>query len=168
MGLGQNLSADTFGGWANHFLRTERWKDRCLAELTKHYGEESRDVPDFAFAYFVWCHSMREWLIEGSIIKSGDIDKSLALYPEWKICRDIANRCRHYDLKKNPTDKHWSIGREYDPFANERNELPREKWFLIFGEEKFELASVISITFKMWGDILNAHSLNPRIKSRFP
>lgn len=168
MGLGQNLSVDTFGGWANHFIRMERWKDRCLAELKKRYGEESRDVPDFALSYFVWCHSLRDWLIKGAIIQSEALDQDLAQYPEWKICRDIANRCRHYDLKNNPTDKHWSMGREHDPWANEQNSLPTEKWFLIFGEEKYELSSVITITFKVWSDILDAHNLNPRIQSRFP
>jgi hypothetical protein len=145
----------------------ERWKQRCLTELEKPYGEESRDVVDFALSYFVWCHSLREWLIEGAAIEAKALDQNLARYPEWKICRDIANRCRHYDLTKNPSDKHWSMGREYDPFANPRNRLPREKWFLIFGEEKHELASVVSSTFKMWTDILPAYSLNPQIDDRF-
>jgi hypothetical protein len=97
MGLRQNLSVDTFGGWANHFLRVERWKDRCLGELKKGYGNESRDVADFALSYFVWCHSLREWLIEGQIIKQEALE-ILKQYPEWQICRDIANRCRHYDF----------------------------------------------------------------------
>ena len=166
MGLGMNLSADTFGGWKNHFLRMERWKQRCLAELKKPYGDGSRDIVDFALSYFVWCHSLREWLVRGKVMDAKVLDENLGRYPQWKICRDIANRCRHYDLTTNSSDKHWSIGREYDPFANPENRLPCEKWFLIFGEEKLELGSVFRTTFDMWTDILSAFNLNPLIDGR--
>ena len=89
-----------------------------------------RDIVDLALSYFVWCHSLREWLVRGKVMDAKVLDENLGRYPQWKICRDIANRCRHYDLTTNPSDKHWSIGREYDPFANPENRLPCQKWFL--------------------------------------
>jgi hypothetical protein len=169
MGFGQNLSADTFGGWKNHFQRMERWKQRCLAALEKDYGEEaSCDVVDFALSYFVWCHSMREWLTEGNAIEQSVLDEDLKKHAEWKICRDIANRCRHYNLRMNPTDKDWSIGREFDPFATSENALPRYKIFLIFNDEKLELVPILTNTHQMWKSILSAHGLNlETINERF-
>jgi len=168
MGLGQNLSADTFGGWKNHFQRMERWRQRCLSELKRPYGEEaSCDVIDFALSYFVWCHSMCDWLAEGNVVEKNVLNKALWKHPEWKVCRDIANRCRHYNLKDNPTDKDWTIGREFDPFATHENALPREKIFLIFRDEKLELVPLLNNTYKMWKSILSEHNLNPKIDGRF-
>lgn len=167
MSFGQNLSADTFGGWKNHFHRLERWKKRCLAELEKICGEESDEVVDLVLVYFVWCHSLRDWPIEGNVLEQNVLDENLMHYPEWKICRDIANRCRHYDLKRSPSDKHWSVGREYDPFATPENQLPGEKWFLVFQGEKLELSSVINITFNMWKGILSMNNLDTRMNGRW-
>ena len=155
MGFGKDRSIDTAGSWQNHLERMKRWRDRSLSRLNTAGPDDVHDVCDFLLAYFVWCHSFREWLIETDSIKQTDLDIQLSKYPEWKICRDIANRCRHYDLIHNPTDKHWSMGREYDIWAKVENRPERLIVFLVFNGEKHNISDLVHSAFRMWQEILN-------------
>jgi hypothetical protein len=159
MGLGQGRSIDTASGWKNHYLRMRRWRDRSLAALDHRIDGDLHEAVDFVLAYFVWCHSLREWLIKSKSIAEETLDSQLQKHSDWKICRDIANRSRHFDLQKNPADKHWSILREYDVFAELDPKMQKTRLFLIFGDEKIDVAALISSTFRMWQRILESNGL---------
>lgn len=64
-----------------------------------------------ALAYFVCCHSMRDWLINDGATGESKLIDQLKQYPEWKVVHDLANRTRHLTLNQRLTDKEWSIAR---------------------------------------------------------
>lgn len=159
MGLGQ-LSADTIGGWQNQFDRLTRWRQRCIAEMRRPYGkEQAATVLDFALSYFLTCHSLREWLIKDKAINKDALANDLKQYSCWPICRDIANRSRHFRISQNPVDPFWTLHREFDPFASEKNKSPRENWYLVFVDKRVELQTVVGVTYDMWVNVLSAHEL---------
>ncbi len=103
------LGADRHGGWLNHFKRTKRWGVRAIAALADLPATDFREALDFSLAYFVWCHSLREWLIKDQAASQSVIDSALKAYPEWRIVRDLANRSRHLVITQNPADAEWAV-----------------------------------------------------------
>ena len=143
-------SADTYGGWKNHFLRLGRWRDRALTALGDYDGHSFHDANDFVLAYFVWCHSMREWLINSGAISRQRLDWRLHEFVEWEVCRDIANRSRHFELRRKPRDKDWSIRREHDIWAQMEDRPMRHKLFVVSGDRIFEADELVDRTYEMW------------------
>ena len=152
--MGLNASADTIGGWQNHFARLERWKERVLSAMDDPKTYSFHDANDFALAYFVWCHSLAEWLIESGAVQKTDLHDELNVYPKWAICRDIANRSRHFNLTQNPRDKDWSIGREHDLWAKLEKRPERHVLFLVSGNEKYNVEDFVNSTFQMWKQVI--------------
>lgn len=161
MGLGQGWSADTNGGWRNQFRRMDRWKERAVPLSSERSGKATGDAVDFALAYFIWAHSLRDWLIEDQAVKKEQLDDLLGKSKAWKICRDMANRSRHFNLKQNPTDKDWSLLRSYDPFSEVFDGVGISYWEIYFGDEKLRLGEVILQVHNMWLDVLEKLHLNP-------
>lgn len=155
--MGLISSADTIGGWKNHFKRMERWKERVLDALDDHDGRDIQEVFDFTLAYFLWCHSFREWLINSGTIDKELLNAELSNSTEWKICRDIANRTRHFDLRNNPRDKDWTLAREYDLWAKVEQRPLRHVPFIVSGDQKLDVKELISSTFNMWKGIVDRH-----------
>ncbi|MEM6933844.1 MAG: hypothetical protein AAF526_09690 [Pseudomonadota bacterium] len=112
------------------------------------------DVLDFTLAYFVWCHSMREWVINDGAMSKDELDKKLNEYPVWAICRDIANRCRHFDLNRNPKDKYWSVTGEYDQFHKWTNRKLRHVLNIYSGQDHYHADALVHQTFRMWEEVL--------------
>lgn len=152
--MGFLSSADTAGGWINHFQRMERWKDRALLALDDHEGYSFNDANDFVLTYFVWCHSMREWLINSQTMSRQKLDFELHQFVEWEMCRDIANRCRHFELKRKPRDKDWSITREYDIWAELDNRPMRHKLHLVSDDRIIDVRELVCRTFEIWEELL--------------
>ncbi|MDX3973488.1 hypothetical protein [Shinella sp.] len=164
MGLGKDRSIDTAGGWKNHLKRIARWKERSLSALASTSSCDIHDAADTVLAYFVWCHSFRDWLLQTKAIDRQTLDSKLSNYPDWKVCRDIANRCRHYELTHNPSDKYWSMAREYDFWASVEKRPEKHLLFLVFGDQKLSVTDVIHSTFKMWNEVLE-ETIRPVDKS---
>ena len=152
--MGLKYSADTVRTWQNHFKRMDRWKVRVIEAASSYEDTDFHDVFDFVLAYFVWCHSMREWLINSKAIDKNKLDTELAKYEEWPLCRDIANRSRHFELRMNPKDKDWSIGREYDIFSKMSGQKMRHVLFLVSDDEKYDVVELVGRTQRMWRDIV--------------
>lgn len=110
-------SADQVGGWKNHYLRMRRWEDRAKSALHGLPRIEFHDALDFTLAYFVWCHSLRDWLIKDGALTKEEVNIQLAKDATWNIVRDLANRSKHLIITQSPTDAEWSVSREYDHFA---------------------------------------------------
>jgi len=152
-------SADRHGGWYNHFKRTKRWQTRATAALIDLPHTDFHEALDSSLAYFVWCHSLRDWLIKDEAISKSAIDDALKAYPEWKIVRDLANRSRHLMITQKPTDADWTVSREYDPFAPTIEGRERHHVNLFFNGHKYRLADLIIKTCDMWGKVLDDSSL---------
>lgn len=144
---------DTAGGWPNHLRRIARWRDRTLQVLDDADAYPIEDAADFVLAYFVWCHSLRDWLIKSQVIQRTKLDHLLDLYPCWKPCRDIANRCRHFELTINPVDKYWSMRREYDVWAKADGRSEQHRILIFFDGRIFLAKDLVNQCFEMWSDI---------------
>lgn len=155
MVLGKDLSADTNGGWRNHYRRMLRWENRSLAALRNLPETDFQDAIDFSLAYFLWCHSLLEWLHEDGAMDKLELTPQLNSYAVWPLCRDIANRVRHFDLRNKPTDKDWVAYREYLPFESHIEGRAKHVANLMFDRRKWRIADAISEASKMWKTILH-------------
>lgn len=153
--MGLKWSADTVGGWQNHFKRLGRWRKRVLTAIEDTERYDFHDVNDFVLAYFIWCHSLREWLINSETIERRSLDRQLGHFAQWAVCRDIANRSRHFHLTRNPRDKDWSISREYDLWAKLENRPERHKLHIVSDDRIYSVEDLIEETYQMWETILS-------------
>lgn len=147
-------SADTIGGWKNHYDRMRRWEARSLGALKDLPRSSFHDAIDFTLAYFLWSHSFLEWLHESGEAEKAELSKKLKQYRVWPLCRDIANRVRHFDLRHNPTDKNWSAYREYLPFESQITGEERHVANVIFDGRKWDLSDAILESAKMWKEVV--------------
>ena len=114
---------------------------------------------DLTLAYFVWCHSVRDWLIKDCAVTSRWLDDQLLAYPVWKIVRDIANRSKHLRITRNPTDADWVISREYDHFAILIEGRERHHMILYFNGKKERVSDVVRRAARMWDEIVGTAKL---------
>jgi hypothetical protein len=149
MAFGKGFSADTSGGWKNHYHRTLRWENRSREALNDLPHTNFQDAIDFSLAYFVWSHSLRDWLV----------NSKLAQHEIWALCSDVANRTRHFELNRNPTDKDWSAYREYDPFGPLLEQRERHMANIMFDGKKWRIVYAISASAQMWREILGSETL---------
>lgn len=152
--MGLKWSADNIGGWQNHFKRLERWRKRVLDSMEDTSKSNFHDVNDFVLAYFMWCHSLRDWLIKSEAMDRAELDRELGQFVEWAICRDIANRNRHFKITQNPRDKDWSIHREYDWQAKVENRPERHRLLVVSDDRIFVVDDLVNRTFEMWQKIV--------------
>lgn len=108
-GPGRKRSADSHLGWIDHYQRMKRWEKRAQNVAVRKISTQTPETLDFALAYFLWAHSFREWLIQTDTLEKELLDSFLNAKTEWFLCRDIANRVRHYDLQRKPTDNDFVI-----------------------------------------------------------
>ncbi|MGD1881842.1 MAG: hypothetical protein ACFB11_05880 [Paracoccaceae bacterium] len=158
-------SADTTGGWRNHYARIRRWGRRVL-ELAKREAIQEidhQDLVDFALVYFIWAHSLLEWLVVDEASKA-DSSKAAAFgHPQWRLLCALANRSRHFDqtLKVDQLDKYWSIKRSYDPFLSQLTDQSGVGTQIVYNGQKYALSELVRRISKMWSDILDQSDLNP-------
>ncbi|MGV2017192.1 hypothetical protein [Agrobacterium sp. 22-223-1] len=155
MVFGRGQSADTNGGWRNHYQRMQRWEKRSLDALRNLPESDFHDAIDFSLTYFVWCHSLAEWLHEDGALDKAILFEKLTRYPVWPLCRDIANRVRHFELRHRPTDKDWSAYREYQPFESQVTGKERHVANIMFHGRKWCIIEAISDASKMWDEIIH-------------
>lgn len=147
-------SADRYGGWRNQYARMQRWETRAQNAIQNLPRTDFDDALDLALAYFVWCHSMRDWLIRDQVFERNALDNTLLEHPVWRIVRDVSNRSKHLILTQKPADAEWSVAREYDPFAIILEGRERHHLNLYFDGKKHRLSDVISRSSQMWRVVL--------------
>lgn len=152
-------SADNAAGWLSHYRRTLRWAERAEQLLEALPETDFHDALDFTLAYFVWCHSLRDWLIKTGALDENTINAELKKYPEWKRVRDLGNRQRHPVLTQNPTDADWAMAREYDVFSPVLEGRERHHLNLYFDGEKLLVLPLLRKSRSMWQSILEEKGL---------
>lgn len=152
-------SADNAQGWLSHYQRTLRWAERAQQLLEGLPETDFHEALDFTLAYFVWCHSLRDWLINTGAMDENTLNAKLKEYPEWKRVRDLGNRQRHPVLAQNPTDKDWAMAREYDVFSHALEGRERHHLNLYFDGEKLRVLPLLRDTRAMWKSILEENGL---------
>lgn len=159
MRLPQPISADLNRGWVDQYFRMTRWKERILplAKVTK--GKESRplEVLDFALAYFICAHSLRDWLIESGAVERKNLDEFLESKKAWHLCRDVCNRSMHYYLNRNPTDSGWSLLRSNDHYTQ------RTSWLLRYDHTRMCLSDAVQSVQSMWQEAIALYSIERQL-----
>lgn len=84
-----------------------------------------------------------------------ELSQRLESYAVWPLCRDVANRVRHFDLRHRPKDKDWAAYREYLPFESHIAGKEKHAANLMFDGRKWLVAEAISEASKMWKEILH-------------
>ncbi|OSQ28481.1 hypothetical protein TH468_18170 [Thalassospira sp. MCCC 1A03138] len=131
-----------------------RWQRRAIDAGKDLPRTDFNDTLDIALAYFIWSHSLRDWIIKDGAITSAEIDNNLSRYPVWQIVRDVANRSKHLKLTQNPKDADWFVRREYDSFSIVLEGRERHHINLFFDGKKHRLTDVILESSEMWKEIL--------------
>ena len=149
-------SVDTSSGWITHFDSMIRWQTRAEETCSGGMDDGINAIQgmDFALAFVVWAHSLREWLINDEAVDQAELDKRLQQYETWKMCRDLANRTRHLDLKTRPKDKYWSINRSFGPNSDQLEGTREYRWCLTYDGQTLEVLNAIYAIRSMWDDVL--------------
>jgi len=161
-------STDTITGWLSHYDCLKRWQDR--AEKAAVGGTDDilslMDGVDFALAFFIWAHSLREWLINDKAINQDKLDSILRKHDTWSMCRDLANRSRHFDLKHRPRDKNWSLQFSFEPLPEQMPGIQKYRWIIFYDGECFGVFQLIRDIRVMWDEVLAETGLADTIKHR--
>lgn len=137
----------------------ERWQRRTTDVLSNLQNAEFHDALDFALAYFIWSHSLLEWLVKDDVVSKNKLDTCLEANKDWKtywpIVRDLANRSRHMVIDRDPKDADWFVLREYDVFAVHVEGRERHHMVLFHDKQKYRLLDVVTASGAMWRHVLS-------------
>ena len=100
--------------WKVHHAALERWKNRALSEVAGQVSfggtvieVSTADALDFSFAFFIWAHSFKDWLLKSGAFTKAELEAILTQYTEWELTKDLANKTKHREITRNPTDPDW-------------------------------------------------------------
>jgi len=142
--LGLGLGAHLINGWQGQFDRMERFYTRFSQ------AEDATDALDYALTFFVYAHSLREWIVKYEQINKAKFDKSWTEFvsknPEMKVSRDICNVTKHLQLSQSASvDKHFAVFWAYDPFVTKKSE-----WIIYFGDRRMSLGNLMHQILTGW------------------
>jgi len=154
------LSADTIGGWLGHYRRMKRWQKLAGDYSKGHLTDQTEEAIDFCLAYFLWAHSFKEWLIETSPIDKVALENELKSQPAWAMCSDLANRTRHYNLTRNPTDNLWKLVNKIQ-IGNSHGYRGggHFSWHVVHNGSVSDVFECVTRVSNMWGEILTKFGL---------
>jgi len=101
-------------GWRGQFDRARRWRQRLLASAGKADADFTFDA---ALAFFINCYHVRDWLERSGEIGKSALDQLFTDSFALRVCADLANIAKHYDLTNTPRmTRQLSVACEYaDP-----------------------------------------------------
>lgn len=142
--LGLGLGAHLIKGWRGQFERMERFYNRYVQ------SDDKQDALDNALTFFIYAHSLREWIIEWEQIEKSKFDANwsqiVIIYPEMKVTRDICNVTKHLKLSHSPSvDKHFALFWAYDPFVDKKSQ-----WVIYVGERRMTLGNLMYQVLTGW------------------
>ncbi|MBK9154197.1 MAG: hypothetical protein IPM25_08270, partial [Chloracidobacterium sp.] len=139
--LGLGLGAHLIQGWPGQYRRAKRFFEKFKEAEDAQNAEEALD---HALAFFVFIHSLREWLPKWERVDEKDFndvwDKFALQRPEMRIARDICNVTKHLSLTQKPSvDKNFVLLWAYDPYDRKRND-----WIIYFVDKRIPLSRLMS------------------------
>lgn len=103
----QWFSAESFWGWRGHLKRVVRLYAKLREDYS--YPEEYEQVVDDYVVFFVFCFSLKDWLVAEDILSYAKLTDRMNTLEAMRICRDIANRTKHRRISSVSYDEHWRI-----------------------------------------------------------
>lgn len=142
--LGLGLGAHLINGWPGQFDRMERFYARFIQ------AEDAQDALDYALTFFIYAHSLREWIVKYEQLDKATFDDRwtdfVSRYPEMKVSRDICNVTKHMQLTQPASvDNHFAVIWVYDPFVKKKSE-----WVIYFGDRRMSLGTLMHQILTGW------------------
>ena len=114
--MGTGVSLHTIFGWQSQYERMLRWHRRVLEyPPTRSSSPEADEYLDFLLAFFLNCFSLRDWLENSQTVSLNELKKLFDESLDLRICRDIANGAKHFEIRRPSVDEKPSIVRELEP-----------------------------------------------------
>ncbi len=152
-------------GWSAHFYAMQRWKALALEHAD---GEVQRTLDgfsinsersfDYAYVFFIWAHSMRDWLINTRAIERKSLDEKLGKFDQWGMVRDLANRVKHQTITRDPVDAQWIAGMKVLGNTNPPAKIEIQT-YVFHNKSQIGLAECIKSIWAMWLDVLTKAKL---------
>ena len=99
-------SAHRGNGWPTQIGRAERWYTRMVS------AESFEDRMDFTISFFQNCYLIKEWLEKTGDVSRSELNSHQNDHFELRVCRDIANATKHFQLSSPSLEFEIAIGRE--------------------------------------------------------
>lgn len=150
MGIGGSLH--TVFGWRGQYERILRWHRRvCEYPATVPSSAEADEYLDFLLAFFLNCFSLRDWLDNSQAATKTELDTLFENNPDLKICRDICNGAKHFEIRRPSVDPELSIVRDVipDPYFG-RNAYPGKRLIIYAGDQQRDLRELATSCVDAW------------------
>ena len=148
--MGLKWSAENILGWRTRYDAVLRWRDRCVGCYSDGRAI-SDDALDFVLAFFIFCYSLRDFVIKTGGVKAKYIDDLIADSEPMRICRDVCNRSKHCNISSPSIDSSWSLGREYAPWPDGTSGF---RHFLIAESRTAHPLEVVKQCVQFWDDLV--------------
>ncbi len=160
MGIGSILpSVHKNQGWVGQYRRMIRWYNKFLATNPGDFEDPNiEDAHDTMFACFQNIFILKDWLHHGASIPKKVLNDYIEANVELKVCRDICNGTKHFNIKDASIDNDFTIIREFEPFHKALGR-DKNKIIVLTGGHKFDLKSLAGTCIKLWEDFLRTQNL---------
>jgi hypothetical protein len=111
MGIGGSIHKSS--GWKGQWSRTKRWQKRL--KITAATCQDEDEFFDHVYAFFQNCYHLRDWLKASGVVSGQKLSDFFSVHREMRLCRDICNGTKHFDLTQPGIDANFSLVREYVP-----------------------------------------------------
>jgi len=141
------------GGWRGQWLRVRRWHSRLPTAA-------AQDREDFLYAFFQSCASFRDWLIHDRppTLTQQDIETLVKTYVELRLCQDIANATKHFQLDDPKMHREFSAAREYLP-APVAGGTASSALVILSTGSKYDALALANRCVEIWQTFLILHGL---------
>jgi hypothetical protein len=135
------------------------WIGRLDLRLVSEYAT---DEVDFAYAFFMNCYNLKDWLKRSA--RAGKAWRSRVenlIEPDsavgLSVCADICNGVKHFELRrKDREDKTWIGARSYDPSSPSGSSLSP---FVLANGRTYHLIDLAAMCMQEWEQFLLSENL---------
>jgi len=146
-------------GWKGQYQRMIRWFNKF--KNTNPGNFETFDIDeqhDVLYACFQNIFHLKDWLENNANIDKKIINKFINNNLEMRLCRDICNGTKHFELTMASVDNDFTITREFDPFHKVFNS-DKYKVIILAGGHKYELKELAWNCIQLWDSFIERNHI---------
>lgn len=147
------------GGWTAQYDRVKRWHKRLQSiRASRTATDNQEEALDFIYAFFQNCSHLRDWILYSKATKQNSVEEFFANFYEMKLCQDISNGTKHFQLNDPKQSREFSLAREYVPpsWIGERPH-DNEKWVILLEGEKLDIFDLSDRCMSLWEEFIKAN-----------
>lgn len=134
--------------WRSQYHRMRRWH-LMLEKL--HSNETDAKLPidylDVVYAFFQSCYHLKDWVLTDKIKTSSEIKKFIDDNDCMKICADICNGTKHFNLKNSQSKSSIAIEPIFQSI--EQNKIKKMKYIFCIDGIDYDPLSLASVYNEM-------------------